>query len=142
MKKEGFVNVIMLILCFFMLYMVGQLPEAKATEELGPGFYPKLILYMIIVFNVLQLVMMFFSKAQASDEESGFEAGRFFIMIAIMTGYVMSLSYIDYKIGTFLLILSLMLLLGVKSYKLLISVSVISVGTIYLLFEVLLNVHI
>ncbi|WP_394138255.1 tripartite tricarboxylate transporter TctB family protein [Cytobacillus oceanisediminis] len=142
MKKEGLVNVIMLILSFFMLYMVEQLPEPNATQELGPGFYPKLILYMIISFNVLQLVMLFFSKAKASGETSDFQFGRFIIMIAIMTGYVLSLSYIDYKIGTFLLIFSLMVLLGVKSYKLLLSVSAISVGTIYLLFEVLLNVHI
>ncbi|MBG9657910.1 tripartite tricarboxylate transporter TctB family protein [Cytobacillus firmus] len=142
MKKEGFVNVIMLLLSFFMLYMVEKLPEPNATQELGPGFYPKLIIYMIIVFNVLQLVMLFLTKVKASDEASEFQFSRFFIMIAIMTGYVLSLSYIDYKIGTFLLIFSLMLLLGVKSYKLLLSVSVISVGTIYLLFEVLLNVHI
>ena len=142
MKKEGLVNIIILILSFFMLYMVNQLPEPNATQELGPAFYPKLILYTIIFFNVLQLLLLFFSKSKPSSESSDFQLGRFIAMIAIMTFYVLSLYYIDYKIGTFLLIFSLMLLLGVKSYKLLFSVSAVSVGTIFLLFEILLNVHI
>lgn len=142
MKKEGLVNVIMLIISIFMLYMVNQLPEPNATQELGPGFYPKLILYTIIFFNVLQLLLLFFSKSKASSDNSDFQLGRFIAMIAIMSFYVLSLYYIDYKIGTFLLIFSLMLLLGVKSYKLLFSVSAVSVGTIFLLFEILLNVHI
>ncbi|WP_102264448.1 tripartite tricarboxylate transporter TctB family protein [Mesobacillus jeotgali] len=142
MKTEGIVNIIFLIVSFFMLYMVNQLPEPNATQELGPGFYPKLILYTIIFFNVLQLLLLFFSKSKASSDNSDFQLGRFIAMIAIMIFYVLSLYYIDYKIGTFLLIFSLMLLLGVKSYKLLFSVSAVSVGTIFLLFEILLNVHI
>lgn len=142
MRKEVLVNITMLILSFFMLYMVKQLPTPNSIQGLGPGFYPTIILYTIIFFNALQLLILFFSKSKTSSGSSDFQAGRFLVMIAIMTGYVLSLSYIDYKIGTFLLIFSLMILLGVKSYKLLLSVSVISVATIFLLFEVLLNVHI
>ncbi|MEH7442652.1 tripartite tricarboxylate transporter TctB family protein [Bacillus sp. JJ1122] len=143
MRKEVLVNITMLILSFFMLYMVKQLPTPNSIQGLGPGFYPTIILYTIIFFNALQLLILFFSKTKkTSSGSSDFQAGRFLVMIAIMTGYVLSLSYIDYKIGTFLLIFSLMILLGVKSYKLLLSVSVISVATIFLLFEVLLNVHI
>lgn len=142
MKKEGFVNVILLIFSFFMLYMVNQLPATNATQELGPGFFPKLILYAIIAFNILQLLILFFSKKQDDSSESEFRFGRFLIMTGIMAAYVFSLYFIDYKIGTFLLIFSLMVLLGVKSYKMLFSVTVLSVSAIYLLFEIVLNVHI
>lgn len=142
MKGEGIVNVVMLIFCGFMLYAVERLPVPAATDELGPAFYPRLIVYAIIVFNVLQLIVLVFTKAKNKGGNIEFHFGRFLIMVVIMTAYVFSLSHIDYKIGTFLLILSLMLLLGVKSYKLLLSVSVLAVGAIYLFFELLLNVHI
>jgi putative tricarboxylic transport membrane protein len=141
-KGEGIVNVVMLLLCGFMLYTIEQLPEPAATQELGPAFYPKLIVYAIIFFNVLQLITLVFTKAKNKDEKVEFRFGRFLLMVVIMTAYVFSLSHIDYKIGTFLFILALMVLLGVKSYKLLLSVSVLAVGAIFLLFEVLLNVHI
>lgn len=142
MKGEGIVNVVMLLLCGFMLYAIEQLPEPTATQELGPAFYPRLIVYAIIFFNVLQLIALVFTKVKNKGEKIEFRFGRFLIMVGIMTAYVFSLSHIDYKIGTFLFILSLMVLLGVKSYKLLVSVSVLAVGAIFLLFEVLLNVHI
>lgn len=140
LKKEVYVNVIILGLCFFMLYMINQLPQPKSTVELGPGFFPKLIIYLIIFLSALQIIVLFFTKKEAPDESQEVSNWKVIAMIVSMVAYVASLSFFDYKIGTFLFIPAVMVLLGVKKYKVLFLVSSISTASIFLLFEVLLNV--
>jgi len=140
MKKELILNAVIFAFCFFMLYMVGQLPERPNTVELGPGFLPKLVIYFILFFNALQTIVNILAMRKHAEEESEFNGRNLVILLVIMVGYVFSLEFIDYKIGTFILILSIMFLLGVKRYKTLIMVSGISTLTIFLLFEIILNV--
>jgi hypothetical protein len=123
-----------------MLYMIEQLPTPPNTVELGPGFLPKLVIYVIIFFNAIQTLINIVTKSKNQVEDSGFSARNLVLLLLIMVIYVFSLSWIDYKIGTFLLILSIMFLLGVKRYKLLLMVPAISTLSIFLLFELILNV--
>ncbi len=126
-----------------MLFAVNQLPAPGNTVELGPGFYPKVVLYILLFFNILQIIMLLFAKKQNSNIEqtdSDFSLRKVLGLILIMLLYVVSLYWIDYKIGTFIFILLMMVILGVKSYKTLFSVSAISIVSIYLLFDLLLKV--
>ncbi|MDX5475012.1 MAG: tripartite tricarboxylate transporter TctB family protein [Bacillaceae bacterium] len=141
MKKGIIVNIVLLGLSFFMLTVINKLPEPRSTVELGPAFFPRLLIYLIIILNIVQIFIALLSKQKEVVEETeSVNIWKVVLMIASMIAYVTSLHVIDYRIGTFLFILAVMALLGVKKYRPLFLVPAIATGSIYVLFEVLLNV--
>ncbi|WP_209124155.1 tripartite tricarboxylate transporter TctB family protein [Alkalihalobacillus sp. BA299] len=140
MKKEIYVNITIICISLFMLYVINQIPHRPNTAGLGPDFFPKLIIYLIIFFNALQMIILLLAKSVNPDDEEKVNFFKVFALIGSMIAYVASLSFFDYRIGTFLFIIVVMVLLGVKNYRVLFLVSSISTASIFLLFEVLLKV--
>nr|WP_272899182.1 tripartite tricarboxylate transporter TctB family protein [Caldalkalibacillus salinus] len=133
------VQAIIIAFSGLMLYFVKELPEPTGAVELGPAFFPKLILYFIILLCILQILTITLSNhKQMSAGDSNM--GSVMLLIANMIGYVFGLEIIGYQLSTLIFISLLLALLGVRNYKILISVPLVSVLIIFVVFDWMLNV--
>lgn len=147
-KKIG-INIAFLAFCIFMLVASFQLESGSRIAQIGPGYYPKLVLYVLIGLNLIDIVLKFVQQRQetAESEESEeqsettqFMWKRFLVLIPLLVLYVLSLDWFDYRISTFVFVLLIMLMIDLKNYKRAIIASLGFVMAIYVVFDYLLQI--
>lgn len=131
-----------LLFCLIGFYFVNQLPEVSANMDVGPAFFPKLIIWVIFVMNILFVLNQLFIMKNAEEDEEEIKQSitRFFMIIILLIAYIFSWNIIDYKIATFLLLIAIMFMLSIREWKKLVIISAGFVLITYILFEVLLRV--
>ena len=146
MVKQIGINIALLAFSIFMLVAAFQLDSGSSIAQIGPAYYPKLILYVLIGLNLIDIVLKFIQHRQEteeSEEESEttqFMWKRFLILIPLLVLYVFSLDWLDYRISTFVFVLIIMLMIDMKNYKRAIVASLGFVIAIYVVFDYLLRI--
>lgn len=143
MVKQMGINIILLAFAFFMLYTAFQMPTASTTTMNGPAFYPKLILYVLIGLNLIDMLQKVINyKRENSDAEftPRIMVKKFILLVVLLGAYIFSLNWIDYRIGTFIMVFAIMFIIEPKRYKRGLIVSAGFVLAIYVIFDYLLRI--
>lgn len=126
-------------------YILGNYTQHVNPDDPGPGFYPRTLAVLLLVFSVAQFVVSWRNKGETIErEERGEGEGRFSarlflgtLLLAVIYGLVFD--KLDYLITTTCFLVAMMLLGGVRKWYLLLSVAIgYSVVTHYLFGQVLM----
>lgn len=141
MKKEKVIAVVILAFIVWWGYMTLHLPQSTMEGEPGPKFFPAVILGLMTIFSLI----LFFSggKAKEGDEEEKapeFSVSSIMAFYAIFFGGILLTYFFGFLAG---MIIGLTAILKVVGWRLLpqaAGFSVVVTVTIYLLFDVLLQI--
>jgi len=130
-------NMIILILAVFVLYMSSLLPSQSGLMELGPSFYPRIVACALILLTIIQAILDLVVN-RTKENTVTIKWGRVLGLSLIMITYIYVLPWIGYKIGSFVLMTSIMMLLGVRGHRLIV-IPIIVIGVVYLVFQYFLK---
>lgn len=155
MVKQIGINLALLAFSIFMLVAALQLDSGSSIAQIGPGYYPKLVLYALIGLNLIDIVLKLIqhkqetaetaetAESEESEEQSEttqFMWKKFLVLVPLLVLYVLSLDWFDYSISTFVFVLIIMLMIDLKNYKRAIIASLGFVIAIYVVFDYLLRI--
>lgn len=126
-----------------MLVQSFQLPSGFSAGQLGPEFFPIIILIVLIVLNIVDMINKYLNRVAEDEEKKDLQKinyKKFLLLAFLMFTYVASLGWIDYRINTFILIFSIMLIIDLKDYKRALFVSAGFIIFLFLVFDLLLGV--
>jgi len=123
-------------------------PPSVGTGDVESYFFPKLILIVIAVLNTFSLIgTIKRSKHTVNDKESSINPSltksmyiKILVLILMMFGYVFMLPIVGYVVATSVLLVVMMLIYSVRSYKILISIPIGVVGVLFYVFNNLLKI--
>ncbi len=142
MVGEIIMSLCILAASCYLYYEATGLRQMRAYKEVGPDFWPKIILFCLIVLSAV-LTFSNFTKWRKSREEVGqLEEGwkRVSIAFLLVVGYVYFLKPLGFIVASPLFIIGMMLLIMPKRKKV-IPFSVIGIMVmIYIIFSRLLFV--
>ena len=152
------IGVFLLALSGFYYLSTRDFPPPTVTENLGAGFFPKLLSMLLAFLAIMLILGSLFSRSTSSQEEqkaaiSGGErleedsftgegiSYKFLLgTILVSTLYVILLPIIGYLIITPIFIIAMIRLLGKKTWFRNIAVSILLTAALYLLFATMLGV--
>ncbi|WP_373893553.1 tripartite tricarboxylate transporter TctB family protein [Virgibacillus natechei] len=143
MVKQMWLNVVLIVFSVFMLVQAFQLPSGFSGGELGPEFFPVVILCILILLNIIDMITKYVNRITENKEQKELPKiifKNYFLLVFLMVLYVASLGWIDYRISTFIFVFSIMLIIDLKDYKRALIVSVGFVLFLFLVFDLLLRV--
>lgn len=143
MVKHMWLNIVLIAFSIFMLFQANQLPTGFNDSEVGSAFFPIVILSILIVLNIIDIITKYVNKEDENKEHKELpkiNLKKLLLLVIIMFLYVGILGWIDYRIITFIFVLSVMLIINLKDYKMALIVSVGFVLLLYLIFDLLLRV--
>lgn len=75
-KKWSFVllNGSIYVFCFAALYFTSQLPQSTNKIDVGSGFFPKIVLWLIIITNTIVLITDIVAKKRSSTAEQSIKS--------------------------------------------------------------------
>lgn len=131
--------IIMIVLGIFIIQISGSFPDTAGT--LGPNFFPRMLSGLLIAFSVTILIISW--REKGGDEPIEPPQKATLLIFASLVVYILILPSIGFLVSTplFLLLAGFLLSDDIRKWwkKILIS-SVLSTGSLYYLFAVLLNV--
>lgn len=144
MKKAGvnsIVGLIFIALSMLWLTQIAKLPKANALEGFGPGFFPQIIVVLMLVVAVLLVITDLKDKNKTAsfviDKKS---AIKLLLIVLLSAAYIFILSIAGYVISTIASVFFLLLLFGLRKKVTIALTSIIFPLGIYYLFEVALKV--
>jgi len=119
-------------------------PESSGGD-VESYFFPQVMIVTIIILNTFSILSVIFKKLKSPEKNGIFSITkgnilRVVILITLMVSYIITLPIIGYAISTGLLLIGMMLIFGVKNYKILISIPIGVVGILYIVFDTLLSI--
>ena len=134
------VSVLLLLLSAIYLYAALSLPIGKMNLP-GAGLFPTAV-GMFLAFTVLVYVIQVLHGKHSKEGEEPFlneeDLPRMMVMLVILTIYGAFFPFLGYLISSFVLILAVLYLLGMRSWLWIITVAVlVSAGSYYFFGEIL-----
>ena len=120
----------------FFYFVAGNIEEFPLPGQLGPAFWPKAILILLMVSCVVKAMETLFSRSQ--DPEPGtagapaLNVSKLVAMIVLLIGVVFFLDQIGFLLANFLFLILFLRVSGVKKPIPLLLISIL--GTIFLLY--------
>lgn len=158
MRKSNIViGIILLFLSAFYYLSTRGFPSPTVTENLGAGFFPKLLSILLAFFALILILTSLFYRSEAGQEERAAISGgerleedsysaegisyKFLLgTIVFSILYVIFLPIIGYLIITPVYIIAIIRFLGKKKWFHNITVSILLTAALYLLFAMMLGV--
>lgn len=147
MLGETLMSLFILLGSLFMYYKASQLRQLEAYESVGADFWPKLILFCLIVISTYLTASNAIKwRKSLGEKEAGMEGGsgelggwiRVSIATFFIVGYVLLLKPVGFIVASPLFIIAMMLLISPEKKKI-IPVGVVGIMIIiYVLFGKLL----
>ena len=148
--KQIIAPVIILALIIF-AYVLSIDFNAPENGVLNPAYYPRLLIYIILVMTISVIVMEFLKNKKVnsvkseessdSDNASKREKALTLKFISAIVLYALVLKVLGFVIATALFLISSMTVLGYKNYKNMIILTVFVTAIIYFGFSSILNVR-
>lgn len=130
--------IIMIALSIFIINVSGSFPDTTGT--LGPNFFPRMISGLLIAFSAAIFII---SWREKTDEPIEPPQKSTLLIFVSLVAYIISLPHLGFLVTTplFLLLSGFLLADDIRKWwkRILIS-SLISTGSLYYLFAILLNV--
>jgi putative tricarboxylic transport membrane protein len=142
MVGELIMSLFIFVASCYLYYEATQLKVFRAYKEVGPDFWPKIILICLIALSaaltVSHVINWRKSHGQVSEREEGWK--RVLIAVLLAVGYVYFLKPLGFIIASPLFILGMMLLI-LPERKKIIPVTILGIMVmIYIIFSKLLFV--
>jgi len=133
--------IILVVSCYLYIEAMG-LGEFRAYKEVGPDFWPKIVLFCLIVLSaaltVSHVIEWRKSRGEASEREEGWK--RVLIAVLLAVGYVYFLKPLGFVVASPLFIIGMMLLI-LPERKKVIPFTILGIMVIiYIIFSKLLFV--
>jgi putative tricarboxylic transport membrane protein len=126
-------------------YGVGNYTQTINPDDPGPGFFPRTLSVLLLIFSLTQVILSWRKKrdergqGKATAETSGFSYRMFFGTLLLSVLYGFFFDKVSYLVTTTCFLLAMMLLGGVRKWTILLSVALsYSVATYYLFGKVLM----
>jgi hypothetical protein len=128
-----------------LFYILGNFTQSVNPDDPGPGFYPRTLSALLFIVALAQIVLSWRKKRQshkageAVAEKNGFSYPVFFGTVLLSVLYGLVFDKVSYLVTTTAFLLAMMLLGGVRKWRVLLGVAVsYSVTTYYLFGHVLM----
>jgi len=126
----------------YLYFEAMALREFRAYKEVGPDFWPKIVLIILIALStaltISNIIKWKKSRGEVSEREEGWK--RVLIAIFLAVAYVYFLKPLGFIVSTPLFILGMMLLIMPKRKKVIPFTILGIMGMIYIIFAKLLYV--
>jgi putative tricarboxylic transport membrane protein len=125
------------LVALYFYFLSGKIETVPMPGQLGPAFWPKVILVLLMISCGIKAGEIFFSRRKAPEEEgepAAPEANfkKLAILIALVIGVVVAMDRIGFLLANFLFLILFLRVTGVRKKFPLILISVL--GTVLLLF--------
>jgi hypothetical protein len=142
MSRDVAVGLGLLAFCGFLYWQAG-LVSTPPFVPIGPSFYPRVILILLVVLSVwliAEALLRGQSPARGAKKAAGPAPNyrRVFLGFVVFLGYVAALSLIGYLATTFLFVLGLSWSMGPRQVREVPKLVAVAIGTslvTYLVFE-------
>jgi putative tricarboxylic transport membrane protein len=124
----------------YVLYEGSRMP-ADHIMKIGPSFFPEMLAIGLIFFSSLLILYSFFGQAKGHPspirlQDKGIQ--RALLSLVAIVVYALLFIPLGYPLSTFLLVSSIMFLLGVRRIQLIVTVATLTTLTVWLVFARLL----
>jgi putative tricarboxylic transport membrane protein len=118
------------------IFLSKDFPKEVSSAP-GPGFYPKIISYILIGLGIILLIQTLFTqkKKEMVVLFKSQEAKFVYKIVGITILYLIMLTIIGFTISTLLFLFVTFYVMGLKSYKLLIIIPIVTTTALLLLFK-------
>jgi putative tricarboxylic transport membrane protein len=137
--------ILIFLLAIYLYILAGSIDENPIPGQLGPAFWPRMILILLMASCVLKALESFlaFGKGVAdlgfSSAPPEVNVPKLAAMIIMILGVVLCLDILGFPLANFLFLLLFMYIAGVRKIPTLVLVSLL--GTIFLLYLFVLAVY-
>jgi putative tricarboxylic transport membrane protein len=126
-------------------YGVGNYTQTINPDDPGPGFFPRTLAVLLLIFSLTQVILSWLKKREERGErktiaEAGdFSYRMFFGTLLLSVLYGFFFDKVSYLVNTTCFLVAMMLLGGVRKWTILVSVALCySAATYYLFGKVLM----
>lgn len=140
---------------FFLIFSL-QLPASKSTEQIGPGGWPNFILSLMLILGIILLIRSIVeNKKKKSDLTNGNELTdenvqetkpkqlefitRHWFVVALIVFYFIMMPLLGFFVSTFIFILLITWLLGMKRWIYILITALVSSLTFTFIFATLIT---
>ena len=123
------ISILLILVAAWIWHIADNFPTGTVVDPMGPAFWPKLLAYGIGFFSLALLIVTLVRRprsavaepakrvdaADESVEEEEFSPFRFFGVMVLLALYLVMLQTLGYFLGTPLLVLGVLLILGVRN---------------------------
>ena len=125
------------LFALFFYFLARKIEEVPIPGQLGPAFWPKAILLLLMVSCGIKVVEILVawnkeSKVTLDEPPQAVDFLKLFAMIGLVIGVVVAMDFLGFLLANFLFLLSFLRLAGLKKKIHLLLTS--SLGTIFLLY--------
>ena len=142
MVGEIITSLLILVTSCYLYIEAMRLRQFRAYAEVGPDFWPKIVLFCLIVLSAIltasNVIKWRKSRGEVSHREEGWK--RVLIAVLLAVGYIYLLKPLGFIVASPLFIIGMMLLIMPKRKKVIPLAVVCIMGMIYILFGKLLFV--
>lgn len=142
MVGEMIMSLSMLAASCYLYILSTELRQIKGYKEVGPDFWPKIVLLCLIALSATLTVSHIITWRKSRKEVSEWEEGwkRFLIAVFLTFGYVSFLKPLGFIVASPLFIVGMMLLILPERKKMIPFTILGIMGMIYIIFSKLLFV--
>lgn len=144
MKQWNFVIAfIAAILGIVMVTISKQFPIVLGEGDPGSGFWPTILGYLLILLAILLILTNMFGKSENKAKEiilSTPANKQVYIFMIAIVAYCILLYFLGFFIASFFFIPCAMYLMGVRDKKMMLLTSTITLVSIYIIFQVILEI--
>lgn len=142
MVGEIIMSLSMLAASCYLYILSTELRQIKGYKEVGPDFWPKIVLLCLIALSATLTVSHIITWRKSRKEVSEWEEGwkRFLIAVFLTVGYVSVLKPLGFIVASPLFIVGMMLLILPERKKMIPFTILGIMGMIYIIFSKLLFV--
>ncbi len=142
-KAEMITGIVLLVLSGLVIWGALQMPPSASFGP-GAGFLPFWLGVLLTVLATILFVSAWKRPANDKEAEPVFPGKQaLFAIASVLVGVAVYISLIDtlgYLVDTFLLIVFLMKVVEREKWPLTLTISVVTTGTLYVVFQVLLKI--
>jgi putative tricarboxylic transport membrane protein len=147
MRGELVFNFALFGVSIYLYYVAGTFRKVATYARIGPEFWPRAILLLIIFLSGILLIRSITSsiksqKASAPENVSkgiAQEPYRFLLVILVSFGYAFGMGIIGFILSTILFQMVFLYLLKVKRFLSIVLISLLNTAILYIMFIRVLN---
>lgn len=131
MRRDAAVGGLLALLSLFLLWQTREIPTPPLLP-LGPAFYPRVVLAVLVVLSLIMVVSGLRAPAAARvpDWRAWFARYRPIVAVFALFGlYVLAMPVLGYPLSTVLFVAVMQWLLGRRGWRRLPAVLAVAVGT-------------
>jgi membrane protease YdiL (CAAX protease family) len=143
MKKWNYaISAIVTVLGSIIIYLAAGLPLSTGTGDPGAGFWPSMLGVLLII---LAIILTITTLVKRKDLEkipvilNQVANRRVYIMMGVIVAFLFVMKFLGFYIAAFVFIPTTMLVMGERSKKKMLLVSVLTLAAIYIVFELVLK---